>query len=482
MPAGIGAAALIVRLYDLDAQSLWLDEIYTLKRATLPLTALVVDSTANHHSPLYFMLISWVLHLGTTEWMLRFPSAVFSAAAAGITGAVGRIVGGERVGVVAGALMVLSPYQLLYGQEARAYALLTCLVVIALWGLVELAAMPDRAALLPWQRDSLRGPWTAYVLGTAIALNTLNAAIPWLLAANLGCAVIAATARSARRAFLRNWLLAHLAIAMLLIPYVLIILHSLKQTVKSPSWVPPATLHFVTSAFSALYLFRVSDVVMFQLKPEPVPILGAMLIALAAWGIWNLRQRLALLAIIGFAFIIPPAMLLIVSMRQPVFLPRYLIGSAAPFFVLAAVGLAQIRFRYSALLAALLVALGGWALHDQFRYESKPRWNWAVAHIARIAQSGDVVLLPDYWTRLVFTTIADRAGLKDTGVDIVKTIDDAQSALYAGHRVWAVQGHVGFGKAPSRDEFVRSLAPLGAPSRIYDYGRNVFALFFDHPP
>ncbi len=482
MPAAIAALALALRLYGLGDRPLWLDEIYTLKRAAMPLSDLIADAVVNLHSPLYFVLISWFVSFGTTEWTLRLPSAIFGAAAAGMTGAVGRIVGGERAGAVAGLLMALSPYQVLYGQEARSYALLTCLVMIALWGLVRLAVDPTKAARPLWRRDALHGPWTAYVLGTAIALNTLNAAAPWLLAANLGAMAIVATAGPARWALVRQWLLAQAAIVALWLPYLLIVLTPVTDAAKGRFWVPPATFDFIASAFSAVYLFRAIDVVMFHLGPKSVPILGSMLIALAVLGAWELRRRPVLLATVGFAFVVLPATLLLVSLRQPVFLPRYLIWSAAPFFILAASGLAGFRFRFFAIVLAVLIGLGGWALHNQFRYESKPRWDWAAVHIASVARPGDVVLLTSYWKRLVFTTVTELAGLDPATIRIVETIDEARSALAAGRRVWAVQGRVGFGTGPTREAFIESLAPLGEPRRTYDYGRSVFAVRFDGRP
>lgn len=482
MPAAIAALALALRLYGLGERPLWLDEIYTLRRATMPLGALIADAVANLHSPLYFVIISWLLPFGTSEWVLRLPSAVFSAVAAGMTGAIGRRVGGEQVGAVAGLLMALSPYQVLYGQEARSYALLTCLVTVALWGLVRLAADPTQAARPLWRRDARHGPWTAYILGTALALNALNAAAPWLLAANLAAVAIVAAAGPVRWAFVRQWLIAQAAIVLLWLPYLLVALNPVKDAAQGRFWVPPATFDFIASAFSAVYLFRASDVVMFYLGPKPVPVLGSLLITLAVLGAWRLRRRPVLLAAVGLAFVVLPATLLLVSLQQPVFLPRYLIWSAAPFFILVASGLAGLRLRPFAAALALLVALGGWALHNQYRYESKPRWDWAAIHIASVAKPGDVVLLTSYWKRLVFTTALERAGLDPASLAIVETVDEARAARAAGGQVWAVQGRVGFGTSPTREAFIASLAPLGEPRRTYDYGRSVYALRFDDRP
>src|SRR5271167_1092209 len=185
LPAAIGVFALALRLYGLGDKPFWLDEIASLRRATATLPDLVVDSLNNSHYPSYFLLLWLVGQIGTSQWLLRLPSAVFGAIGASLTCAIGRQAAGTRSGGIAGLLMAFSPFEVQLGQEARSYTLVSCLILIALFGLVRLTQEPGAAAL-PIRHDGApRGAWLAYCLGTAAALSVLNVAVPWLLAANL---------------------------------------------------------------------------------------------------------------------------------------------------------------------------------------------------------------------------------------------------------------------------------------------------------
>jgi predicted membrane-bound mannosyltransferase len=76
------ALAFALRIYRLDAQSLWLDEGSTWVEVTgkgwLALVAELFSPNAGY--PLYHLLLkAWVLIAGDAEWALRFPSALAGA-------------------------------------------------------------------------------------------------------------------------------------------------------------------------------------------------------------------------------------------------------------------------------------------------------------------------------------------------------------------------------------------------------------------
>src|SRR5271170_4274084 len=162
LPAAIGVFALALRLYGLGDKPFWLD-LASLRRATASLPDLVVDSLNNNHYPSYFLLLWLVGQIGTSQWLLRLPSAVFGAIGASMTCAIGTRAAGRPSGAIAGLLMAVSPFEVQFGQEARSYTLVSCLILTALFGLVRLAQEPAAAAL-PVRRSALRGAWMAYCL------------------------------------------------------------------------------------------------------------------------------------------------------------------------------------------------------------------------------------------------------------------------------------------------------------------------------
>src|ERR1051326_1282682 len=117
LAAVVGAAALL-RLWRLGSESLWVDEAYTLSVAREGAWQVLL-----HHDntpPLHALLLHfWIALAGTSEWALRFPSAVFGAAAVALTFPVARRIAGERAALVATALHAGSFYLWSVSQEAR---------------------------------------------------------------------------------------------------------------------------------------------------------------------------------------------------------------------------------------------------------------------------------------------------------------------------------------------------------------------------
>ncbi|MGH7028802.1 MAG: glycosyltransferase family 39 protein, partial [Stellaceae bacterium] len=267
-PAAIGVLALALRLHGLGDKPFWLDEISSLRRATSSVHDLVADSLRNNHYPSYFLLLWLVAKIGTSQSLLRLPSALFGALGASLTCAIGGRAAGPRSGLIAGLLMAVSPFAIQFGQEARSYTLVSCLILTALLGLVRLAQEPVAAALPLRSGGALRGAWIAYCLGTAAALNVLNVAVPWFIAANLGAAVIVARAGGERRAFLRNWGLAQLLILAAWLPSIARVYIASKGAVlDGAGWAPAVTAGTIWSTLAPVYLLRISKFITFGLMP-----------------------------------------------------------------------------------------------------------------------------------------------------------------------------------------------------------------------
>ena len=141
---GIALAGLYARLYELGGKPFWLDEVTTLRRASLGTMDLITDSLSFHHLPLYFLISRWFVPLGTDEASLRLPAALFGALSCIVLFGLGRMIGGRRAAVAASLLLALSPFQVQYGQEARSYTLVICFILLALWALAAVLRLPTR--------------------------------------------------------------------------------------------------------------------------------------------------------------------------------------------------------------------------------------------------------------------------------------------------------------------------------------------------
>ena len=109
--------AFMLRIYRLGYHDLWYDEIITLTKIPH------LNFLRVWNPPLYFALLAgWVKIFGFSEISLRFPSLLFSLACIPIIFLLGKEIFNKSAGLYASLIIVLSPFQLWYAQEARAYS------------------------------------------------------------------------------------------------------------------------------------------------------------------------------------------------------------------------------------------------------------------------------------------------------------------------------------------------------------------------
>lgn len=130
---GLTLIALFLRLYRLDSQSIWMDEVVSLENAIIFGKAGLAQLAATDHiAPLHSILL-WLVTLVETpsEFAMRWPSAIFGAAVVPVLGwLVYEMFRFRRLAIVASLLMTFSPYAIWYSQEARMYSLYLFLSVV----------------------------------------------------------------------------------------------------------------------------------------------------------------------------------------------------------------------------------------------------------------------------------------------------------------------------------------------------------------
>lgn len=473
-PCCIALLALVLRLHGLGDKPFWLDEIASLRRSTLPLPDIIGESLRSNHYPAYFLLLWAVAKFGTSQFLLRLPSAIFGALGAGLVCAIGQEADGSRTGIAAGLLLALSPFAVQLGQEARSYTLVACLILVAMWGLVRLARDPAAAG---WRCGAAsRSPpaaWLAYAIGTAAALDVLNVAVPWLAAANLAAIFIAHGAGPGRRDFLRNWAIAQAIILAAWLPW-LVALYVVSDggILDAVGWVPPVTMAGVWSVAAPVYLQRISAFVTFDLLPAAVPGLACAIVGLTLWGAWRLRREPRVLVVLSTAGVVIPLLLLLASFYKPLLVPRYFAWSAAPFLVLAGAGLGRLPASCFAGAATALATACLINLLPYYHDETKPRWDLAASALAAAVHDGDVVLLNSWYAHYVMTAYAERTGLIDRHP--VLTWNPAEAAaLPPRHDLWVVLGRTGQAPLPAAEAYLDRLARLGRPIEERQIGRYI---------
>ncbi|NEA25450.1 glycosyltransferase family 39 protein [Actinomadura bangladeshensis] len=368
------AVTLAVTLTGIRRPSLWLDEAATISLTTRSAGDMfrVFDHLDIVHALYYLAMRPWVLLFGTGELAMRLPSALAMAAAAGGIAVIGRRCLGTAAGLLGGLAFAASVPVTRFAQEARSYAMVTAVAVLATYLLVRAVADGERA---PWR-------WLAGYAPVVIVLGLLNLNAVLLVAAH-GVTLLAVRTRRGIRV---RWLVSLALAAAPLVPFVLAAQDQKFQVawLPQPSW---STL-WVLAQFMAGGRWAVAS-----------------LLALAAVGVAaGLRARgTASLAAVALPwFVVPPALMLVMSVvSDPIFMYRYTVFCVPGAALLAGAGLARLaalrrRSVGSAALAVAAAALVVPALPGHVharRQDSRPDDTRAAADIVRAhARPGDAIV------------------------------------------------------------------------------------------
>ena len=125
--------ALVLRLPNLD-QTVWFDEACMARQRLGTFGQMFTTLYVDNHPPLYVVFMyAWVSLFGDGEVVMRLPSLALGLASIPLTYAVGKRLLNERIGLMAALLMCISPVQIWYSIEARLYAPILFLALLAVW-------------------------------------------------------------------------------------------------------------------------------------------------------------------------------------------------------------------------------------------------------------------------------------------------------------------------------------------------------------
>jgi 4-amino-4-deoxy-L-arabinose transferase-like glycosyltransferase len=230
--------AFALRVVRLETQSLWYDEGYSAYLgAHLPLGQALDLTARDVVPPLYYLLLrGWLPLSGTSEYALRFPSALMGVLAVAVMARIGRRLGGERAGLLSATLAAIAPVLIWLSRDARMYGPLITWSLLATWGLLR-AVAPAATS------KSRRRGWALFVVAGLAALYSHTVAAFWLLGQVLfGLSAVLWDAWE-RRERLREALVALGLMAAGYLPWVIVALTSYRtNTGYWPGHLPPPHL------------------------------------------------------------------------------------------------------------------------------------------------------------------------------------------------------------------------------------------------
>ncbi len=431
----ISALAFALRVYKLDAESLWLDEVLSINLASMDIPSAIRTLPGNYvHPPFYFIILHiWSRVAGQSEFSLRFLAALFGPLTAAMTYKLARVLFERRTALLSGLFLALCPYHVYYSQETRMYTLATFLGLVGAYCFFQTLERRDTALC-----------WIGFVLCSVLGLYTHYYTLFLLLFENLFFLSLI-TIRRQYRCSLKAWLLAQLAIFCLYLPWLpaFLIQSTGGRTdwIKVPSfgYLPVALItYFVTpNPEGKLHLLIGGFGVLF---PMTLGTIGAQLTEDGQKLSFPLsRSRLYVLSYLIVPFLTACAASLLI---KPILGFRYLIIYVPAACILLAYGLNLVKPRFLALLLSLLL---GWAmilyLDGIYNTTNRDDWRNVARYLSTRIQRDDLVCFNDRYARLLFYYYYGKEGdlneitLSEIGED---RSSRAGKTTHSHQRIWLI--------------------------------------------
>ena len=414
-------AAAVPRLLNLGTEAFWYDEAFTASVARLDLAKLIAAVRSDVHPPLFY-LVEWLTTrtLGSSEFALRFPSAIFGVIGVLLLWRIALDLQFDRkTALIAGLLAAVLPSGIYYGQEARMYALLVAGVLCMVWA-------------------ALRGNWLALLAGAVVTVYTQNLGVLYVIA--VGTVLLVTNLRS--RNFSRTLVILGLVVIAWL-PQASAILSQVGG--MGGFWMQPLTPGGLLWPFTMMIAgWRQNAGIQIPLYTATMGITVLTLIQCRQWLISPKG------AIILAAVIIPPALAAVVSFTvKQVYLPRAFMPSTTLLMLVWAWTLTHVSPANRTALAAVIIpifAIG--TIADYLPTEPRSDARQIAALIDSQWHEGDSILFLNVDTATGYGAYLDRPfklwdQVKDRNasiVNITKTyFDIPETTLQAlTGRIWVI--------------------------------------------
>lgn len=385
--AGVGIllVAAGLRCFRLGTVSVWLDESFRVYLARMSAHDFLLGLTRpfGANSAAYHLVLRYWLLLGSSETVLRELSAIFGVATVVAVWKLGSELFDRETGTMAAALASCNALLIRYSQEICAYTLCALLAVLS------------SLYLFRGIQRNRRADWAGYVI-TAVFMLYCHVLTILVTAAQASAFLVS------RHRWSRKGIVSFTVVAAAFAPLGWCI-----------AFAPPRPAIWLAKPGARDLLGFLGDTG----GPKGL-LLGLVFLAMALIGVaYAVRDRISEPAwryfFVATWALLPPALLFLLSQWQPLFMPRYLLGSIPALLLLAGAMVRRVEPKFMRMLCLsllLLLSLRGAVLYLQHRsdFQKSDDWRHATAYLVRQVREGDIVVFLYPYERFPFAYYRDR--------------------------------------------------------------------------
>jgi len=393
-----------LRIYNLGAESYWIDEMSTVIEGQQSLQDLFKSGRLDQPPAYYIPFHFWIDLFGDSEVSTRSFSVLTGVGSMILVFIIGRMLFNDLVGLLSAFLMAISEFQIYYHQVARFYSFFE---FMALLSFLFFIMVLQRKKIIDY---------SLYVLTSALMVYSHTYGIFILIAQNLY--FLAQVIRNKNN--LLPWLISQLLIGLALLPYLFPLLFGSRGIQGAIDFnigglLPPTMRDLLRSIYIFIMPSRRGRAWEILLAGYA---LGAVLISMSAWMYARKQGKDVLKLVVGELYVnvkevpdsIGKVLMLVFWLLCPIILPfiasllispmyddHYTISAAPAFYLLLALGLYSIRKPIPVIVsgAALLIMIVP-GLVTYYQTDIHEQWRNAASYVTANSGPDDVILFaPD---------------------------------------------------------------------------------------
>lgn len=424
--------AILIRIYDLSGESLWLDEGISIRRSKLSLIEIVFELITNVHPPLYFFILHyWMLIFGDSEFSVRFPSVIFGLCSIFMIYKLGSAISNRTTGLISALLLCFSVSHVQYSQEARGYSLMVFLSIISMYSFVRFLEEKEKVYRL------------GYILSSTLLLYTHNYGLLVILAQNIFLFTTYIITKKSFKFDFKRWISLQGILILLYLPWISILAFQI-ISIQGVYWIPQPNIMMIYKTFLKYagsknllftFLFILIVSIFFLMKTK----LSNTLIKHKKRNKYNhdLQEGNKILLLITWLLISIIIPFLVSQILAPIYQIKYTISASVAFYILIAIGIEKIKIKYvKAFFIILIIVFSMCNLYKYYIEINKQQWRDSVKYLEMNAKSGDIVLcIPHYILDSAINYYSKRDDLYKLPINIKSEKLDAKEKEKLDHEI-----------------------------------------------
>lgn len=363
--------ASFLRIYRIDSRPLYGDEFFSLQWSSYTFKEFMTKGALRgNEKPLYFLILHfWRKYVSDSEITLRYLSVIAGVLSAIIIFMLAEKLTDTKTGLLSAFLLAISPVHIYYSQEIRMYTLETLFALISSYLFLRFLVSGSRIkfSTIIW-----------YIITSSVAIHMHITAMLMILVQNIYFFL----RRKDANVTIKKWISIQIFILLLtpqvIIPFFYIFGYKYANwreyipevTDKAYNLFPimdiPKTYYIFSIGFFATELRRNLHIIL------PVFLLFASVFSFGVRKILSSWQKNGYLLLLWCLVPVFTLFFLLILLGSPyVYRSRYVLISAIAYYVILAIGLESIRYRFLKLLLICgIIAFSLFSLCDYYNFKN----------------------------------------------------------------------------------------------------------------